>query len=105
MHVAAWYRGTPAQSSPNSGNNCRLARPLILPNFIALGQTVYEKSVIIFYTLHYSGAQGGPSRSKFINLGHNVQQGSLYQPAKFRPVLKTSVRDICCEISSIPLTA
>jgi len=31
----------PDQSSPNSGNKCPLARPLMLPNFVAM----YEKSV------------------------------------------------------------
>jgi len=29
----------------------------------------------------------------------------LYQPAKFRPILRTPLRDICCQISSISLTA
>jgi len=38
----------PDQSSPNSGNKCWLARPLILPDFFALGQTVYEKMLQIF---------------------------------------------------------
>jgi len=27
--------------------------PVIVPNFIALRQSVYEKSVTIFYTLHF----------------------------------------------------
>jgi len=40
--------GTQDRSSPNSGNKCRLARPQTLPNFIALGQTMYEKSVTNF---------------------------------------------------------
>jgi len=34
--------------------------PLIMPNFIALGQTMYEKSVTIFYTLQYFGASVEP---------------------------------------------
>jgi len=40
MHIAAWYHGPPPpdQRSRNSGNMCRLARPLTLPNFVALRQ-------------------------------------------------------------------
>jgi len=38
MRVAAWYSGTPDQSSPKSENKCRLARPITLPNFVALRQ-------------------------------------------------------------------
>jgi len=34
---------TPDQSARSSGNKCQLARPLTMPNFIALGQTIYEK--------------------------------------------------------------
>jgi len=42
-------------------------------NFIALGQTVYEKSVTnFFYTLRYFGALGGTLGSKFTNLGDDV---------------------------------
>jgi len=34
---------------------------LIVPNLIALGQTMYEKSVTkMFYTLQYFGVPGGP---------------------------------------------
>ena len=42
MHDAAWYRGIPDLSSRNSGNKCRLARPLTLPNFCVLRQDVCE---------------------------------------------------------------
>ena len=35
----------------------------------------------------------------------DVQQGPLWQPAKFRRGLKTPLRDICCHISSISLTS
>jgi len=38
------------QSSPNLGNKCQLPRPLTLPYFIALGQTMYEKSVTDSFT-------------------------------------------------------
>jgi len=37
--------------------------------------------------------------------GPDEQQVPLFQPAKFRPVLKIPVWDICCQISSISLTA
>jgi len=37
MQLAAWYCETPGQSSRNSGNKCQLARPLTMPNFIAIG--------------------------------------------------------------------
>jgi len=59
MHVAAWYRGTSDQSSLNSVNKCRMARSLTLPNFIALGKTMYEKRVTtIFYTFSSLVPQG-----------------------------------------------
>jgi len=90
--------GKVGQTSLNSGNKCPLARPLTVPNFIELGQTVYEKSVTIFYTLQYFGAPVGPSVSKFTNR-------PLYQVAKFSHILKTPVRDICCQSSSISSTA
>jgi len=40
MHVVAWYHGTPDRSSGNLGNKYRLARPVTLPNFVALRQNV-----------------------------------------------------------------
>jgi len=43
-----------------------------MPNFIALGQTMYEKSVTIFCILQYFGAPGGPPAPKFTNLGDDV---------------------------------
>ena len=50
---------SPDQSLRNSGNKRHLAKPLTLPDFIAISQTVYEKSVTqLFYTLHYFGVQG-----------------------------------------------
>jgi len=36
-----------------------LGRPLNTPDFIALRQTLCEKSITDFYTLHYFGATGG----------------------------------------------
>ena len=43
--------------------------------------------------------------SKFTNLVHDIQQCLLYQPSKFRPILKIPVLDICCQTSSISLMA
>jgi len=51
--------------------------PLIMPNFIAIGQTVYEKSVTIF-TPALCRRQGGLPGLKFISLGGDVQQAPLY---------------------------
>jgi len=79
--------------------------PLIMPNFIALGQTMYEKSVTIFYTLQYFGAPGGLPEPKFTSRGLDEKQGPVYRSVKFPPVLTTRLRDICCQISSILLTA
>jgi len=57
-----------------------------MPNFIALGQTTYEKSVAKnFYALQYFGAPRGTPVPQFTYLGDGVQQGPLYQAAKFRP--------------------
>ena len=95
--------GPPDQSSPNSGNNCPLVRPLALPNFIALGQTMYEKRITIFHTLQYFGASGDPLGSKLTSLGTDIQQCPDYQCAKFRPLLTTCLRDICCRTLLISL--
>ena len=38
---------------------------VIMPNFTAIGQAVYENSITnVFYTLHYFGTPGGPSGPK-----------------------------------------
>jgi len=73
------------QSSTKSLKICYTPMPFIVPNFIALGQMMYEKAIQIFLHLHYFGAQGAP-RSKFTDLGTDLQQGSLYQLNKFRPL-------------------
>jgi len=64
------------QSSPKSPKICYAPLPLIVPNFIALGQTVYEKKkrYKAFYTLQYFGAPGGPAVPKFTSLGPDIQQ-------------------------------
>jgi len=36
------------QLLPNSWNKCQLARPPTLPNFVALDQTMHEKTAIKF---------------------------------------------------------
>jgi len=52
--------------------------PVIMPNFIALRQTMYKKCYKIFTLVNF-GAQGGPLGPKFTSLGNNVQQGPIYQ--------------------------
>jgi len=55
-----------------------------MPNFVALDQTTYEKSVTnFFYTLQYFSVQWGLPEPKFTNLGCHVQQGLIYQSAQF----------------------
>lgn len=81
--------GPPDQSSQKSFKTCYAPMPFIVPNLIAIGQTMYEKSVIILYTLQYFGALRGLPEPKLTNLSPDVQQGPLYQSAKFRPALKT----------------
>jgi len=84
---------------------CCALIPLIVPNFIALGQKrCTRKAFQFFKTLKYFGAPGGSPRRKFTILGSDVQQCPFDQPAKFRPVVRTRLRDSCCQIS-ISLTA
>jgi len=58
---------------------------------------VREKCYKIFYTLQYFGTPRGPPGPKFTNLGPDIQQGPLYQPAKFRlfwqPIYKISAAE------------
>jgi len=52
--------------------DCYAPMPVTVPDFMALGQTVYEKSITkFFYTLPYSGAPGSPG-PKFTNLGSDI---------------------------------
>ena len=89
------------QSSLKSLKTCYAPMPLIAQNFIALGHTMYGKRVTIFvHPSVFWRPRGELPESKFTNLGPDVQ-GSLYQCAKFRPVLTTHLRDIYCQISSI----
>ena len=67
------------QSSPNSLTICYAPMPLIVPNFLALGQTTYEKSVTIFFTPFSILALQGTPELKFIGLGNDVQQCPDYQ--------------------------
>ena len=140
--------GPPDQSSPNSGNKCRLARPpnaakfrhpptrnvrdircrkFVLPEkwtkvhqnsrrpathrrpYHAKFHRVRPKDVRekLYNFLHPSvlWCPRGNSCVKVhqSSLGHHVHQDPLYQSATFRPVLKTSIRDTCCQSSSILL--
>jgi len=79
--------------------------PKSVSNFIALGQKMYERRVTIFYTLQYFGAPGDPLWPLFSNLGAGVQQVPDYHCAKFRPLLTTCLRVICCRTSFILLKA
>ena len=56
----------PGQRSSNSENKCRMARPLTLSDFIALGQTMYEESATIFFTLLSILAPQGTSWAKVL---------------------------------------
>jgi len=73
------------QRSPKSLKICYAPMPAIVPNFIALGQTVYEKSVTFLHPSLVWRRRGflGP---KFTSLGDAVLQGPLYQSEKFHPV-------------------
>jgi len=101
MHVAVCgIAGPPDQSSPSSGNKCRMARPLTMPNFIALGQTIYEKSVINFNHLWIVA----PLWPKFANLGTDIVRAINVR--NFVPFLQHVCRYIyLCQISLISLTA
>jgi len=81
--------------------------PVIVPNFIALGQT-YTRNVIQNLVTHMWTL--APQRthwpeSTFTNLGSDVQQGTMYQHVIFRPVLTTCVRDISRQTSLTSLRA
>jgi len=94
------------QSSPKSPNTCYGTTSVIVSNFITLGQTMYEKSVTNFcYPPVNFGTRGGPLWTKFTNLGNDIQPGSVYECAKFCPILTTCIWDICCQTSLILLTA
>jgi len=41
---------------------------------------------------------------KFTNIGPDIQQGPVYQSAKFHPLLTTRLRDSCCQSLSISMT-
>ena len=62
---------------------------LTMTNFIALGQTVYEKSVLqtIFCIVHYFGAPDSFGQSSSIWVV--MYSKPLHQAAKFRLILKT----------------
>jgi len=50
--------------------------PLVVTNFIAFGQTIYEKSITKMFTpFGILESQGNLPGSKFTNLSPDVQQG------------------------------
>jgi len=66
--------GPPDQSSPKLLKSCYGHMPVIVPNFIVLNQTMYEKRVTKFFFTHL-WILVDPFGTKFTNLGINVQQG------------------------------
>jgi len=78
--------------------------PIIVPNFIAVGQTVCEKSVTIF-TPSFFWRHRGAHWAIFHQCGRWCTARPLYQTVNFRPVLTTPLRDTCCQSLSISLTA
>ena len=54
------------------GDSLLYTMPLTMPNFIVLGQTMYEKSITIFFTSFTILAPKGTPWSKFNNLGPYV---------------------------------
>ena len=77
----------------------------VWPNFIAVSQTVYEKSVTNFLHPLLFWRPRRTHWPKFTSPGGDVEQGPLYQATKVRPFPTTPVPDICCQSSSISLTA
>jgi len=63
---------SPDQSLRNSANKRHLAKPLTLPDFIAISQTVYEKSVTHFLYRSLFWRSGRPPGPKFTSLGGDV---------------------------------
>jgi len=121
--------GKVGQSSTHSGNKYPLLKPITMPNFIALRQELCKISAVNNLGSRKSGpkfvkigedllrtnaphhvtfhrdAPGGPPGPKLTNLVCDVQQSPLFQPSKFQSVLKTPLQDICCQTSSILVTA
>ena len=68
MHVAAWYLGTPKftkfEECVSNGQTPNA------PKFVMLGQTMYEKSVTIFYTL----VKWHPRAEKSVTVQKNKKQ-------------------------------
>jgi len=66
---------------------CYAQMSLIVPNFIALSETIYDKSVTIFtpFSILAPQAQETPFVPKFTNLGDDVQQGPSTKLPNFVP--------------------
>jgi len=65
-------------------------------NFTTLGQKMYEKGVTKFFPPSVFCQPVGAPGPKFIHVGSDVQQGVDCQCAKFRRLLITCQRHICC---------
>jgi len=77
MHFAAWYRGTPDQSSTNSGNKWPLATPLTLPNFVTLGRNVPINGWVASKISNHSCRESGQSSQCSRVRGASAHSGQL----------------------------
>jgi len=94
MHVAAWYCGTPDQTSQKSLETCyEPISPLCQISMHSAKQCT-RKVLQFFYILQYFEAPGGHSGPKSISLGTDIQQGPFYHFAEFHP-LQTTCLPIC----------
>jgi len=57
--------------------------PVTMPNFVAVGQTVYQKSLTISLPPSLFEGLRGPSGPKFTSLGGDVQEGPFCQVPNF----------------------
>ena len=97
-----WALGKVDQNSPKSLKTCYAIMPVIVQNFISLGQRCMRKALEIFFHLSLFLR----SRTTWVKVhqsGWWCTATSLYQAAKFCPVPKTPLWDICCQSSSISL--
>jgi len=94
--MVSWYPRPKLTKFTKFGEHMSIGQTLTMLNFIALGQTVYENSVTIFYTLHYFGA---PERDP---LGQNspiwvvMYSKVLSINLPNRRFLTTRLQDMCC---------
>jgi len=105
MQVPTWFRVTPGPKFTKFRKEVSIGQTPNRAKFHRARSNDVREKRYNFYTLQYFGVPRALPVPKFTNLGDGVQQGPLYQAAKFRPVLKTPVGDICCQSSSISLMA